>query len=524
VNHRFKTVEDPRISEMLDVIFKFAAGDLRARGTISKEDSALDAVMAGINILGEELEAYVGENKRAQQEVSESEGLLRTIFDSVQDGIIVAEAQTRRFRMVNTSMCRMLGYNRDELLHLGMEDIHRAANIADAARQFERMAAAETAVAQNLPVKRKDGTIFYTDVTSGPMMVKGVACLVGVFRDITERRQQERALRESEERFKSILENVVEMFFITDGSLNVIYASPRCIEIYGYSSEEMTARPLRWLESIHPEDKGAVERRVADEVCKGTRAVFEYRILRKDGVVRWVRSASNPILRADGKLQRVYGTVTDITEFESLRSSLNEKEVLLKEIHHRVKNNLQIVISLMRLESRAFSEERVRAALKDLETRIRAMALVHEHLYHSSDLAKIGFKNYLKGLCEELFRTYRADSGRIKLEIDAEAVALDIERAIPCGLIINELLTNAIKYAFPGNRKGVLRVAIHNTADDAVEIVISDDGIGLPETLDIRSAKTLGLQLVTTLAENQLKGKVELERASGTRFRVIFGL
>jgi two-component sensor histidine kinase len=156
------------------------------------------------------------------------------------------------------------------------------------------------------------------------------------------------------------------------------------------------------------------------------------------------------------------------------------------------------------------------------------MALVHEHLYHSSDLAKIGFKDYLKGLCEELFRTYRADGGRIRLEIDAEAVALDIERAIPCGLIINELLTNAIKYAFPGDRKGVLRVAIRNTGDGGVEIFVGDDGIGVPETLDIRSAKTLGLQLVTTLAENQLKGKVELERASGTesgtRFRIRFGL
>jgi two-component sensor histidine kinase len=238
--------------------------------------------------------------------------------------------------------------------------------------------------------------------------------------------------------------------------------------------------------------------------------------------VRWVRSVANPRLGADGNLLKVYGTVTDITEFESLRSSLKDKEVLLKEIHHRVKNNLQIVVSLMRLESRAFSEEKVRAAIKDLETRVRAMALVHEHLYHSSDLAKIGFRDYLKVLCEELFRTYSADGGRIRLEIDAEAVALDIGRAIPCGLIVNELLTNAIKYAFPGNRKGLIRIAIRNISGNEVEIAVSDDGIGLPETLDIRNTQTLGLQLVTTLVENQLKGRVELERADGTRFSIRF--
>jgi len=522
VNHRFKSVEDPKISEMLDVIFRFAAGDLKARGTVSDEETGLDAVMAGINILGEELEAYVAEDKRAQQELSESEALLRTLFDSVQDGVIVAEAQTRRFQMSNAEMCRMLGYSRDELHRLGMKDIHREEDFADVARQFERMAKGEIALVQNLAVKRKDGTIFYADVTSGPMMVGGVACLVGVFRDITQRRQQEQALRESEERFKSILENVVEMFFIADGSLNVIYASPRCTEIYGYNSEEMTARPMRWLETVHPEDKGAVQRHVADEVCKGMRAVIEYRILRKDGVVRWIRSASNPKLGADGKVQRVYGTMTDVTEFESLRSSLKEKEVLLKEIHHRVKNNLQIVISLMRLESRAFADERAGAVLHDLEARVRAMALVHEHLYHSPDLAKIGFKDYLKGLCQELFRTYDTGGGRMGLEIDAEAIALDIERAIPCGLIINELLTNALKYAFPGDRKGVIRVEIRNAPDSGVEIAVNDNGVGIPETLDFRKAETLGLQLVATLAENQLKGSVELERDGGTRFRVRF--
>jgi PAS domain S-box-containing protein len=782
VNSTLNNIEDPRIAEMLDVIFKFAAGDLKARGSISKEDSALDGVMTGINMLGEELEAYVAENKQAEdalrqaldysqtlirsspngilavdrnlritewnllmeqmsgtsreqvigrdlealpfmketgeaariretidgkriepkevaylipgtdrqgffasrmaplqtpageilgavvhvrditerrrveQALSESEDQLRTIFDSVQDGILLADAQTRRFRMGNAAMCRMLGYNLDELLNLGMEDLHREEDIAAAARQFERLARGEIRLAQNLPMKRKDGTVFYADINTGQMVVNGAPCLVGVFRDITEgklqeqalresqarldlalqsarmgvwhwdlvenrrhfdaqfcrllgidpatftgtaeeffgvvhpddretlraaqartveqdapyeseyravwpdgsvhyitargrlirddkgrpasingvtwditeRKRTEQALRESDERFKSILENVVEMFFITDGSLHVIYASPRCMEIYGYDSEEMTARPMRWLESIHAEDRGMVASRAAEELGNGARAVIEYRIVRRDGIVRWLRSISNPLLGADGKLQRVYGTVMDITEFESMRSSLKEKEVLLKEIHHRVKNNLQIVISLMRLESRSFSEERVRAALKDLETRIRAMALVHEHLYHSSDLAKIGFKDYLKGLCEELFRTYRADGGRIALEIDAEAVALDIERAIPCGLIINELLTNAIKYAFPGDRKGVLRVAIRNTSDNEVEIVVGDDGIGMPETLDIRNAKTLGLQLVTTLAENQLKGRVELERASGTRsgtrFRIRFGI
>ena len=516
--------EDPRLAEVLDVIFKFAAGDLTARGTLADDDSALDGVMAGINILGEELEARVAENKQAQQALSESEHLLNTLFDSVQDGIMVADAKTQRYLMANASMCRMLGYSLDELMKLSLKDLHPEEDLPDVIREFERMAKDETSSAQNVPVKRKDGTVLYADISSGQLMINGVACLVGVFRDITERRKQEQALRESDGRFKSIVENVAEMFFIADSSLHAIYISQRCLDIYGYSSAEMTASPTLWIDSIHPQDRAAFAKHVLDEMHRGAKSVHDYRIIRKDGTVRWVRGVATSVLGADGTLQHVYGTLMDITEYESLRSSLQEKEVLLKEIHHRVKNNLQIIISLMRLESRAFSEERIQAVLKDLETRIRAMALVHEHLYHSSDLAKIGFKDYLKGLCEELFRTYGADSGRIRLEIDAEAVALDIERAIPCGLIVNELLTNAIKHAFPGNRKGVLRVAIRNIPDNEVEILVSDDGIGIPETLDITHAESLGLQLVFTLAENQLKGRVELERASGTQFRIRFRL
>lgn len=645
--------DDPRLEEILNVIFRFAGGDLQARGKVSDRGDAVDGVMAGVNILGEELEAKIAENQRTQQALSESEAMLRTIFDSLQDGIILAEAGSRRFRMVNSSICRMLGYSVDELLKVGVEGIHPENDLPYVMTQFERLAKGEIGLAHNLPMKRKNGTVFYADVNTGPMVVGGIPCLVGVFRDITERKQQEQALRdseemlrtiassaqdaivmldndgiialwndaatkifghssvealgknmhlllaparfheaylsgfrhfrstgegaiigktlelvalrkdgtefpielslsavklrdkwsatgimrditerklqqqallESEERFRSILDNVVEIFFIIDASLRVEYVSQRFQDIFGYSVVEFIARNKMWIKNIHPEDRGNLLRQIRGGPANISHNVSQFRVLRKDGQVRWVRAVSNAIKGNDGKLQKIYGTLLDITEFESLRSSLKEKEVLLKEIHHRVKNNLQIVVSLLRLESRAFSDERILAVLADLETRIRAMALVHEHLYHSSDLSKIGFKDYLKGLSEELFRTYHGNSGRIRFEIDAEAVALDIERAIPCALIVNELLTNAIKYAFPDSRQGVLSVVIHNISGNQVEIVIADDGIGLPKEVDIRNTKTLGLQLVTTLVENQLKGNLVLDRENGSRFRIRFAI
>ena len=191
-----KNIEDPRLAEILEVVFRFAAGDLKARGRLSDDDSALDGVMAGVNILGEELEAQLAETRRAQQALSDSESMFRTIFDSAQDGIIVADAKTRRFRMVNASMCRMLGYSADQLLNVGVDGIHPAEDLAYVLSQFERLARGEIGVAPNLPMKRRDGSVFYADVNTGPMMVGGVDYLVGVFRDITERKRMDQALQE----------------------------------------------------------------------------------------------------------------------------------------------------------------------------------------------------------------------------------------------------------------------------------------------------------------------------------------
>jgi len=206
VNQAHKNNGDQKLAEMLEVIFKYAAGDLTARGTLSEDDSALDGVMAGINILGEELQANVAENKRAHQALSESEALFRTIFDSVQDGIVLMDTQTRGFKMVNDSFCRMLGYSRDELVELRVDDIHPEGDIANIDRQIERHIKREIGLVPNLPVKRKDGTIFYADINSVPLQVKGATFLLAVFRDITERKRAEDQQRQVSLYVRSLIE------------------------------------------------------------------------------------------------------------------------------------------------------------------------------------------------------------------------------------------------------------------------------------------------------------------------------
>jgi len=221
----------------------------------------------------------------------------------------------------------------------------------------------------------------------------------------------------------------------------------------------------------------------------------------------------------------VLGIARDITEHKQaekqIEASLREKEVLLREIHHRVKNNMQIISSLIRLQSRSIKDENLSDIFNKSQSRIRSMALIHESLYRSKDLARIDFSDYVERLTTHLFSMYRIKAGAIKFNMEIKDIYLDINRAIPCGLIINELVSNCLKHAFPDGRKGEIRVKMYEDRRNKHTLIVKDNGIGFPEKLDFRNVETLGMQLVGDLVK-QLKGKIELKREEGTEFEIVF--
>ncbi|NJD52143.1 MAG: PAS domain S-box protein [Candidatus Methanoperedens sp.] len=207
---------------------------------------------------------------------------------------------------------------------------------------------------------------------------------------------------------------------------------------------------------------------------------------------------------------------------KQIEVSLKEKETLLKEIHHRVKNNMQIVSSLLEHQTHYIKDKNVIDIFTESQNRIASMSLVHEKLYQSRDLAKIDFKDYINDLTANLFQSYNSNSGKITLDMNIENIQMDIDFAIPCGLIINELVTNSLKYAFPEDIKGEIGIVLHKTDKEMFELVIGDNGIGLPKDLDFRKTESLGLHLVTILTENQLHGEINLIRNHGTEFQIKF--
>jgi two-component sensor histidine kinase/CheY-like chemotaxis protein len=206
---------------------------------------------------------------------------------------------------------------------------------------------------------------------------------------------------------------------------------------------------------------------------------------------------------------------------EQIKASLKEKEVLLKEIHHRVKNNLQIISSLLKLQARSIKDIQTLEIFNESQSRIRTMALIHESLYQSNDLSKINFAEYLRKLAANLFRSYEITSSGIKQIINVNDVFLEIDVAVPCGLIINELVSNSLKYAFPSGNKGEIKIELYSDKNRHFTLIVSDNGIGLPKDLDLQKTKTLGLQLVNNLVD-QLEGSCEVDSNGGTEFKIKF--
>jgi len=222
--------------------------------------------------------------------------------------------------------------------------------------------------------------------------------------------------------------------------------------------------------------------------------------------------------------QALQAEITERVRKEAqIKASIEEKEALLKEIHHRVKNNLQVISSLLNLQSGYIEDPQAAEVFRDSQNRIRSMALVHEKLYQSQDLTRVDLAEYIRNLVTYLFRAYSASATGVTLDIQADDVFLTIDTAMPCGLILNELISNTLKHAFPDGQAGEIRVELHANCDHQVTLSVADTGIGLPKDLDLNTTTSLGLQLVHTLVD-QLNGHIELNSSRGTEFNIAFAV
>jgi PAS domain S-box-containing protein len=335
------------------------------------------------------------------------------------------------------------------------------------------------------------------------------------------RRKAEEALVESEERYRSIVETATEGIWILDAKARTTYVNKQMAQMLGYTTEQMRGRSF--FEYTDPQaKKGAMG--LFAKLKEGVGERRDLRFKRRDGSDLWTIVSSNPLLNGEGKVVGVLGMVADITERkwaeEEIKTALDEKEVLLREIHHRVKNNLQIISSLLYLGSLDLTEQRAVAAFRESQNRIKIMAHIHEMLYQSKGLGSIYLPAYLSDIVNSIFSSFSAELNSIDLDLSITESHLGIDTAVPLGLVVNELVSNSIEHAFP-NGKGRIFIDLKRSGDGLFTVRIGDDGVGLPEGLDIKNSKTLGLKLVGMMVE-QLDGELELSREKGTAFTITF--
>lgn len=335
-----------------------------------------------------------------------------------------------------------------------------------------------------------------------------------------------RTLLVSADPLARILDLADDAIISVDADEHIVLFNQGAEKIFGYTRDEILGQPLntllppRFIGAHHCHIREFAASPVAARTMGERREIFG----RRKGGIDFPAEASISKSKYEGAWLFTV-ILRDITERkiadESIRASLREKEVLLKEIHHRVKNNLQVVSSLLGLQSRNLEHPQMRKMFQESQDRVHSMALIHESLYQSEDLSEIDFPAYIDQLVAHLFRSYGVDSSRVRLEALIDNIRLSIDTAVPCGLIINELVSNSLKYAFPAGNSGRIKVEMREEGLHRIRLEVSDDGIGLPAGVGLAGTKSLGLRLVHTLAD-QLGASVEVVSDGGARITLIF--
>ncbi|MDD1774402.1 MAG: PAS domain S-box protein, partial [Methanobacterium sp.] len=341
---------------------------------------------------------------------------------------------------------------------------------------------------------------------------------VAIFDVITQRKKAELDLIESEKRFRMLFElsNAI-MLLVDPDTGNIIDANPAAGSFYGYPLETLKKMNIHEINQLPPDEIVELRKQIKNEEIKYLTAPHKI----ANGDVKTVELFSSPIKFKEGVL--LFSIINDITKRieaeERTKSSLEEKELLLKEIHHRVKNNLQIISSLLDLQEDYVKEDPTAVnVLKESQNRVLSMAMIHEMLYQSKDLNSINLSDYIRNLISNLFDSYGKKAMNLVTNLDK--ICLNIETAVPLGLIISELVSNSLKYAYKDDEEGIIRVELH-PQEEKYKLIIEDYGKGIPSNIDFDHNSTLGLRLVKSLV-NQLDGTIDLNRAKGSDYTIIF--
>ncbi|MDI6697670.1 MAG: PAS domain S-box protein [Candidatus Saccharicenans sp.] len=469
-----------------------------------------------IGIVG--ISRNITELKQAEDRLKESERSFRSVFENSTLGLY-RTTPDGRILLANPTLIRMLGYESFEELANRNLEIDGFEPGYPRKMFLERIKREGEIRGLEAAWRKKDGSFIY--VRESARAIKDetgkILYFEGTVEDITERKEAELKLAAQQELFQTVLDSAEDIILILDKDYRILLFNRVAERYFGVSPGEVTGRSMA---DFYPADGWPAARERFDKVFRGE-TIREDVHLDFRGRKMILSVTEVPLRNEAGEVYGLCGIAREISHRvqleRELESSLREKEALLREIHHRVKNNMQIISSLLNLQAYHVQNPELTVILKDCQNRIRSMAMIHEHLYKSTNLARIDFANYLNRLLLHLYNVHRQSLEKIELETELQPVEMDIGTAIPLGLLASELISNSFKHAFPGGRTGRVRIILHSIPAAGFKLEISDNGIGLPDDFSFEQTRTFGMQLVVLL-KDQLGARLEVDRKSGTRF------
>lgn len=516
-------------TSLLLVNFVFGRFNIHDSGAMARQVIWVAASLGVSLLAGMQRAAQLRERRYAEDlQASEaalraSEERFRTMFERHKAIMLLIEPESGAIVDANASATDFYGRSREELCSLKIQDINQMpADEVDAQRHKAAQGGQDHFV---FPHLLATGETRWVEVYSTPVLTHDKPLLFSVIHDITERRVAEEALQEKEAHFRTMANAMPQLSWTARADGHIFWYNQRWYDYTGTIPEQMEG--WGW-QSVHdPGELPKVMERWQASIATVEPFDMTFPLRGADGVFRPFLTRVIPLKDAGDRVLQWFGTNTDISALKQaeaqIKASLAEKDVMLREIHHRVKNNLQVISSLVSLQADGSQDETVREVLRDVTYRVRSMALVHEKLYQSNDLARVDFGEYTRSLLNYLWRAHGAVAANVRLTLDLEPVSLPVDTAVPCGLILNELAGNALKHAFRDRSEGEVTVALQSGLDGRIRLSVADNGVGLPAGLDWRLAPSLGLRLVQMLS-GQLGADVEVSGGGGTRFEMVFGI
>ncbi|HUX39449.1 MAG TPA: PAS domain S-box protein [Rectinemataceae bacterium] len=466
----------------------------------------------------------VSELKSLERDRDESERKFRLAFENSPIGIVLTTLDNQ-LRMVNRAFCAMLGLSMTEINAMDFAELTHPDDRAMSKASLDGLVAAGSGTGHIMKrYLHRDGRAIWTEVSTAFVRnADGANFLISHIVDITEARGREGELREANRRYSDLLNSIGVGFCYVDDKEVFRMANPSCERVLGVGPGELLG--TCFLSYLDDEGRAIIEAENAKR-AQGESSDYTLRVRRRDGQWRWLRVNAAPLGRSTGEYSGATVIFRDITEElranEALNQLVRNKEVLMKELQHRVKNSLGIVSSLLSIAMGELREQRAIDVLDDTRSRINSMSAIYERLYLAESVDSLDFGVYLEGLARSIFAAFFAGQSRVRLLVETGTLMLDTKRAIALGLIVNELFTNAAKYAFPGGRSGTIRVALEVDQGQA-RLLVSDDGIGVDPRLP-GSSSTMGMTLIRLLVEKELRGSLELDTGAGSSFVLRFGI